>query len=377
MEEKEIKKPEEQQNASKEQQTPSTFWFKAKQALNKAQTSRYIGLLGVLVATVVISLYSVGWDPNKIGWSVFIANVALLLFLGIYGLFFGEGEGTNFFKKSITGAYQATRDLFLKVVDLIQKKNYTDALPDYIVWRYEQDYKNTCKMKMLSVRLFDHTVLDLSDEQIEELRHHPIKINDNKYYSMISQKQYEVIQQIKNGEVFVDYIDDYNFFLNDESTDGEQQATRVKNTNKRKEKITWKQRLSRILMIVVVALIVAGFIKEMHGGGTEEAHQEAIRNLISRLSTLVVSIASGINTARLLNLEDIFVLKFKTSYNSVFLTCMENGSFAPMNVDEKAKKDYEEYEKKEKEAAAKVIIPEVIDDLPELENKSNQIEMVK
>lgn len=363
----------------KEEQTQNvadSFWFEAKNAFNKAQFSRYIGFLGVVIATVVISLYQVGWDPEKIGWNVFIANTALLLFLGIYGLFFGEGEGGSFFKRMVTGAYQVARSLFLDIVDAIKKKNYTDALPDYIVWRYQKDYDNTCKMKMLSVRLFDMSILDLPDEKIEELRTKHIKIDENTYYSKISDAQYKVIKQIKSGEIFVDYIDDYNFFLNDENTDGEQQATRVKNTPKRKEKITWKQRISRVVMIFLVALIFAGFFKEAYGSGAESAaeqaaaQQQAIRTLLTRISTLVVSIAAGINTARLLNLEDIFVLKYKTSYDTVFFACMENKTFVPIDYKAKAKADYEEQERKEKEAAANVVIPEVLEDngIPQIEH---------
>ena len=355
-------KTQEQQNVA------NSFLSKAKNAFNRAQFSRYIGFLGVVVATVVISLYQVGWDPEEIGWNVFVANTALLLFLGVYGLFFGEGEGSSFFKKIITGAYQAARTLFLDIVDAIKKKNYTDALPDYIVWRYQKDYDNTCKMKMLSVRLFDMSILDLPDDKIEELRLKHVKIDDNTYYSKISDEQYKVIRQIKDGEVFVDYIDDYNFFLNDENTDGEQQATRVKNTPKRKEKITWKQRISRVLMIFLVALIFAGFFKEAYGSDAETAaeqvaaQQQAIRTLLTRISTLVVSIAAGINTARLLNLEDIFVLKYKKSYDEVFFTCMENKTFIPVDYKAKAKADYEEQERKEEEARKNVVIPEVLNE---------------
>jgi len=361
-EKKQVKTNETESNVEEQQNVANSFWFKAKNAFNRAQFSRYIGFIGVIVATVVISLYQVGWDPSKIGWSGFIANTALLLFLGIYGLFFGEGEGGSFFKRMITGAYQAARSLFLDIVNKITKKNYTDALPDYIVWRYQKDYENTCKMKMLSVRLFDKSILDLPDDKIEELRIKHIKIDENTYYSKISEEQYKVIRAIKDGEIFVDYIDDYNFFLNDENVDGEQQATRVKNTEKRKTKITWRQRISRVIMIFIVALIFAGFFKDAYSSGGDDAQAQAIRTLLTRLSTLLISIAAGINTARLLNMEDIFVLKYKTSYDTVFYTCMENKTFVPVDYKQQAKKNYEEQEKREKEAAAKVITPEVVEE---------------
>lgn len=359
-----------------EEETKSTkpygFLKKAKSTFSKAKLSRYLGLFGVIVATVVLSLFQVGWNPAKIGWEVFFANTAFLLFLGIYGIFFGENEGTNLFKNMITGVFQSTRDAFLDIVNKITEKSYTDALPDYITWRYQKDYDNECKLRLLAVRIFDSSVLDLSDEQLEELRHHPIEIDKNTHYSKLSDEQYETIREIRDGKVFIDYIDDYNFYLVEENNSDEQMATRVKKSNKRKERISWQQRISRVVMIVVVAVIVAGFFKQVSGGTAdeiEEARFQAIRDLVSRVSCLVVSIASGFNTARLLNLEDVFVLKYKTAYNKVFYCCMENKTFVPINYQEKAKNDFEKYQKERQEAIANVVQPEVENGVKMIEEK--------
>ena len=354
---------------------PKSFLEKAKSAFNRAQFSRYLGLLFVITFTVIISLWQVGWDPSRIGWEKFVANTAVLLFLGIYGLFFGEQEGGSLFKRLITGIYQVVRDEFLAIVEVIKRKAYVDSLPDYIVWRYQKDYENTCKMKMLSVRVFDPTVCDLTDEQIEELRHKPIAISEDKHYSKLSEEQYNVVRAIKDGKIFVDYIDDYNFYLVEDNTNGKQLVTRVKETDARKLKISWQQRISRVFMIILFALILAGFFYDLPvtaGTGEEltpeqllaikEAKIQAVKDLLSRISCLVVSIASGFNTARLLNLEDVFVLKYKTSYDSVFVGCMDNKTFVPMDIEAKAKQDYEQYEKEQEEARKNVVQPEVVEE---------------
>lgn len=335
---------------------PKTFWEKAKSAFNRAKLSRYLSFFAVISGTVILSLYQVGWDPFRIGWEVYVANTALLLFLGIYGLFFGENEGGNLFKTLITGAFQTARDEFLDRVDDVVDKGYADALPDYIVWRYQTDYANACKMKLMSVRVFDSSVLDLNKDDLGRLRTAPLKVGEH-YYSQLSEEQYQTIIDIQDGKLFVDYIDDYTFFLNDEDGGGEQQVTRVKNTPKRKEKITWKQRLTRVFMILIVSLILAGFFKKAWEGGDVET---ANRELVTRLTDLIVSVASGINIARLLNLEDVFVLKFKASYLGLFYVSMENKSFVPTNYEEKAKKEYEEYEKKQAEEAAEVVDQNVV-----------------
>ena len=320
------------------QQTLS-FKEKAKMAFNRANASRYLGFVGVVTATVVISLYQVGWNPWLIGWQTFIANTMILLFLGTYGIFFGESEGGSFFKKMITGQYQKVKYKFEYWVDRITREGYIDTFPDYITWRYQKDCDHIYHMKLLSVRIFDDAVLDLTKEQIEELKKHPMEVNGHPF-SMISDEQYAAIMDIIEGRVFVDYIDDYNFYIMETANDGVQQVTKVKQTDKRKEKISWKQRISRILMIAIVALIFAGFFKQPYGDGSA-ADQTSV--LFSRLTVLLGSIASGINTARLLNLEDIYVLEYKVSYDKVMYYSIKNKSFVPVNYLEKAREDVDAY----------------------------------
>lgn len=316
-----------------------SFKEKAKMAFNRANASRYLGFAGVVTATVVISLYQVGWNPWLIGWQTFIANTMILLFLGTYGIFFGESEGGSFFKKLITGLYQKIKYKFEYWVDRITREGYIDTFPDYITWRYQKDCDHIYHMKLLSVRIFDDAVLDLTKEQIEELKKHPMEVNGHPF-SMISDEQYAAIMDIIEGRVFVDYIDDYNFYIMETANDGVQQVTKVKQTDKRKEKISWKQRISRILMIAIVALIFAGFFKQPYGDGSA-ADQTSV--LFSRLTVLLGSIASGINTARLLNLEDIYVLEYKVSYDKVMYYSIKNKSFVPVNYLEKAREDVDAY----------------------------------
>ena len=334
-----------------------SFKEKARMAFNRANVSRYLGFFGVVTATIVISLYQVGWDPWKIGWQTFIANTMVLLFLGTYGIFFGEAEGTSFFKKLLTGLYQKIKYKFEYWVDRITREGYIDSFPDYITWRYQKDCEHVFHMKLLSVRVFDDSILDLNKDQLLELREHPIEVNGHPY-SMISEEQYNAIIDIIDGKVFVDYIDDYNFYIMETANDGVQQVTKVKQTDKRKEKISWKQRISRLLMIVIVALIFAGFFKKSYGegGGADQTSM-----IFSRLTVLLGSIASGINTARLLNLEDIYVLEYKASYDKVMYYSIQNKSFVPVDYLTKAQKELDEYkqtllkEKKEEDTPAEEV----------------------
>ena len=359
MAEEEKKVSQEEQNEEAQRQSIG-FINKAKGFVAKAKLSRYLSLSAIITGIIVYSLLDVGWDPWKIGWNKFIANVSLLIFLGVYGMFFGENEGSQRFKTFVNGLYNTLVVRLRRGVQKMLDKGYLDWLPDYIPWRYQKDYENACKTKLLSVRLFQPKIVDLSDEELLELKKHPIE-SGGKHYSTISDKQYEVIMAIKRGEVFVDYFDDYTFYtMEDNTADGEQIVTKVKNTPKRKEKISWQQRTSRLLMIIITSLILAGFFKQVREGDSN-----AVSDMTSRFVTLFVSMVSGFNTARLLNLEDIFVLKYKVSYNEVFLSACEHKHFTPVDYEEKAKQEYEEYKKEQEKAKANVVDP-VAEEIPQL-----------
>lgn len=332
--------------------TESNFKRNLKSIFNRIKVSNFISLIVIIIMIIVFSLWSIGWNPKKIGWEIFLVNLAFLLFLGVYGLFFGESTGTNYFKTIVTGLYQATRETFLDLIDKILEKGYGNALPEYITWRYQKEYQAECNRRLLNVKLFNNRILELSSEEIEKLHEEPIEkkwSDSSKYagtiehFSRLSEAQYAVVKSIFNGEITIDYIDDYNFFLTDTKTSEESFVKRIKNTEKRKMNITWKNRISKLSLIFLFALIGAGIAVD---DATGQNGSQTILNLMQRLSVLTTTIVCGFNTARLLNLEDVEVLKYKNSYLSVFYSTMEKGQFH-FDYEEKAKQEYEEAQRKE------------------------------
>lgn len=338
----------------------SGFKEKAKKFLRRARFSRYVSFICIVAAIFVYSLSACGWNPWKIGWVRFLGNVALLLFLAVYGMFFGEGEGLSWLQRHITGLYRTCIVKFRKLKSRIWHKHYTDLLPDYISWRYQRDYERACNDKLISVKLFNRKILNLTYEQLEELRNHPIKIGEGEddYFDRITEKQYKLLIDIKEGNVFVDYIDDYNYYLMENNSDeGKQLVTIIKETPKRKAKITFRQRVSRLIMVFLSSFIIAGFVSE-----ALEGDNNAAQELISRITTLLLSIASGVNTSRLTNAEDILVLQYKIVYLEVFYSAIENKTFIPTDHNKKARNSYENWLKEQEEAKKNVVYPETIDE---------------
>lgn len=350
----------------------SNFKKNIKAIFNRVKITNFLSLIVILGMIIVFSLWSIGWDPQKIGWEVFLVNLAFLLFLGIYGLFFGESTGGNFYRTLITGAYQASREIFLGWIDKILDKGYSDALPEYITWRYQKDYTAECKRKLLSVRIFNIRVLELTADEIEKLHNEPIEKHWSQtspypdkveHFSRLSDAQYELVKSIMNGEIDIDYIDDYNFFLMDSKSSIGSLVTRIKKTESRKLSIVWQQRLSKIALIALFAIIGAGIAFDQASG---QGGAQTVLNLMQRLSVLTTSIICGFNTARILNQEDIEVFKYKTSYLSVFYSSMENKIFIPLDYEEKAKREYEELHKNDITIVASKI-PSIVEDAVEEE----------
>lgn len=325
----------------------SNFKKNIKALFNRVKISNFLSLIVIFCMIILFSLWNIGWNPEKIGWEVFIVNLSFFIFLGVYGLFFGESTGRSYYKTIITGVYQVAREAFLSIKEKIVEKGYTDLLPDYITWRYQLDYNAECKRKLLSVRLFNNHILELTKDEIEKMHNEPIEkcwTEDSiEYFSKLSDKQYDVIKAILDGEISVDYIDDYNFYLMDTKSEEISLVTKIKSSEKTKMKITWQQRLSKVALIVLFALIGAGIAIDNING---QSNGQTLLNLIQRLSVLTTSIICGFNTARILNQEDVEVIKYKTSYLSVFFSSITSGNYKPLDYEQKAKKEYEENHKK-------------------------------
>lgn len=330
----------------------SNFKRNIKSIFNRVKLSNFLSLIAILVMIVVFSLWSVGWNPEIIGWSIFAVNLAFLLFLAIYGLFFGESTGINFFKTLITGAYQNARELWLKIKEKIYEKGFAHSLPEYMVWRYKKDYESECYRKLSSLRIFNRRVLDLNEDDIERLCYSPIEKqwsddspypNKIEHFSKLSEEQYKLVKEIQEGKIKIDYIEDYNYYLVDSNSLEEQLVTQVKNVEKTKLKILWKQRLSKLLLTALFAVVGAGIAFDQANG---QSSSQTLINLIQRIVVLVTSILCGFNTARLLNKEDIKVLNYKTSYLSVFVSSVESKDFIPEDYEAKAKREYEESQRR-------------------------------
>ena len=101
-----------------------SFKNKIKTLMNRSQIADILTLAFVLALTIVLSILSVGWDIMKISWNTYAVNLSFLLFLGIFGLFYGEKNGRSFFKNYIAGAYQFAKELFTAVREKIINKKF-------------------------------------------------------------------------------------------------------------------------------------------------------------------------------------------------------------------------------------------------------------
>jgi hypothetical protein len=236
----------------------------------------------------------------------------------------------------------------------------------FLIAGAKKDDKAECRKRLSSLRIFNPRVLELSEDEIDKLYYEPIeKIwsadspypNKIEHFSRLSLEQYELVKNIVSGKIRLDYIEDYNFYLVDYNSSDEQLVTQVKNVEKIKIKILWKQRISKLLLTALFAVVGAGIALDQANG---QGSAQTIINLIQRIVVLVTSIFYGFNTARLMNKEDIKVMNYKTSYLSVFCSALENKEYIPLDYEEKARKEYEQNIKEKEEILENIVQPDVL-----------------
>lgn len=347
-----------------------------KISFNKMRIVSYGSALVVFAFVIIFSLIPVGLDFTRIFSSVWWTNMLILVFLSIYGLPYGESEGGNYFRTRVDGAFQIARNKFLDTVERIARDKRTSLLPKWLQHFFKKKRTLYYQNLMLKHEIKNFEVVDLTKDELDLLTQRFIKkeINGKEiYFDILTEEQLEVVMAIKNGNVQVSTIDDYNYYITEigdaSSRDIERQAL---DADKQKMNNRIFRYGTRLITLFAFAMIFAGiFVDGAAGSGPQTWF-----NLFSRLSCLMAAIVGGINTARMNTNIDIFVFKYKEDRLNLFEQELEAKLYYPVDEIEIVKQKYAEQERKELEKLEKEKAkqePEIVVEKPKTDVLSEAI----
>lgn len=292
----------------------------------------------------------------------FWGDLAVSASLCVYCLYFGVPEGKNFYQKKENGRYQNALNLFKDMRGQASGKDF--AFNQWLEKYYQKNKNDFFRAILSSHGNITPLVLDLDYHEIDLLKN-PYKKNweetefkgrKDTYFRSLDKNQIELVKKIFEGKINFSRIPD-DFFKTMNGKVVTSEYARQAEANKKHTMGYVMMIIGRLLLIFAIAFVFNAFAVEVSkaNGGSEIV--ERTINTISRIWTMASSFAYGFSLGRVMTMNDSATIEYKARVNKEFI---EDKTFKPLNEEEEAKKEYEDYQKQLEEAKKNTLTPELI-----------------
>lgn len=262
-------------------------------AINIKNVVRSFTLIWGVILIVIMTLVNLGFDKNFnfLNW---LSNSLIIFGIIVYGLLMGESWGKDNRKHDKKGLYYTKLNEFEKLLDSLQDE--ICYFGQYYIWelgRENRDKKITHLLSTgMSQQKAEYIVDNLTKEDFEDIKQHPIIINDQINIRKLEENEIEKVGEVLNGKIKVN-PDSIVYFLSsydDESENLTQSLELGNKINKERKKNKNGRRIIKIFSSLGISLIFGALtVKELASGD----NMQAWANLISRVFALFSSFLSG------------------------------------------------------------------------------------
>lgn len=319
----------------------------------------------VVILIIICTIIQVGLDFSQINWATWAANSLLLIGITMIGQISFEGIFTSYLYQKDGWKYQKAKDKYKEVLERVG--DFRIYLWQYLEYFQKQELRKA-RIDILSRCGIDNPTLFVDNfklSEIKELAQHPIykkeidytwdKLTDFQkervYFAYSIETETKKITHRESGLIIDNPGADYYLSL-----DSEIVMTSILNEpkilNKKIKSNQFFGRTLKIISYVIVSIIWSSFtISEIASGNDPVVYM----NLFARLFALFGGALGGIMTS--MGTVSIITRKInsKTEVLKNFLTAMDLEEFTPQSQSDIAKRHYEDYVKKQKEAVDSVV----------------------
>lgn len=322
-------------------------------AKNKSDQMRiiiFVAYFAVILITVVLSLWNVGFDPSKINWAGLIGDVLISSAITIVAMFMSLADGRIYYHNTDKHPFKkALEDLVSTAWGLI-RRGLTFAFTGYAHKEYETRLSEYLLSLLRKVGLQEVKILELNRQELTDLCNKPlIKTFDGIEvgFDTITDVQYVAVEALKNGKYKYDETPAEWFLsgITSQSSDlykyyAHSAKVRLRN---RRLRIVY-----RLIMLLLVAIIWAGMAV-----GDDSFGAQSIVKAVMRTFTVIFAIFSGYMAAKEESDGEADELSYKKLFIDRFFSDYRAGVYVPVNITETIK---------EKLKALDTEIEEVVDE---------------
>lgn len=229
-----------------------------------------------------------------------------------------------------------------------------------------EDIQTIKERRLRHLGIDDVLILELDDVQLYELtkaaQRYPIENADNerdrkgRYFKRITTEQYKELLKLRRNDINIRFVEPEYYLSVKNLTDTRTVSERAINEGRKKRFYLSSSVISKLLITLVSAMIFASLVRDLASTLDKAA---AWAKFISRMWAMISSSFMGYIVGTQMNDIDAEYIEMRIQVHTRY---MQDGEFKPLSQQEEAKQEFVERVKKEQV-------------IPQLDNKSNQIEM--
>lgn len=291
--------------------------------------------------------------------STFWGDFAVACALCVYCVYFGIPEGKNYYHKKENGRYQKAVSAFESAREQVVHNDF--AFTQWLQRYYEKNKLDFYKAVLSSHGNINAQVLDLDVHEIDKLANPYKKVWDDTefkgraptYFRSLDEKQIRLVKDIFAGHINFSRIPD-DFFKTMNGKVVTSEYARQAEENKKRSWGYFAMILGRLLMVFLFAFVFSAFAIQVSNAGSGEEIMQRTITTFSRIWTMASSFVYGLSLGRIMVMDESQTIEYKARVNQEFTS---DKSFKPLSEEDEAKKEYEDYQRKQEEAKANVVVP--------------------
>ena len=329
----------------------------AKYGVTKKSLYSILSVIFCLLLIVTISVTGAQYKPELLRDPVYWVGVAINSGLCIYGMITGQQMGDDMARNNPNGQYRLSLSNYkvaFKNVDESKASSYfSEWLEDY----REKKIRMKIRRHLKDNGIHQMEVLNLSQDELENLLT-PWKKNwkntpwEEKYYKestnesityflAYNEEQIQIIRECLVGKIKVSQLPE-SFFMNAFNQTEVDTWESAGNSSKKKNMFLGVSYAYRLGGLFLFSAILQGLWRDPN---QVYNWSQIFIDLTARVFVVLTAVVWGIYVGMEMVKIDIMYIDFKSDVLNKCYREIRDGEYKPESIEEKAKKQYEKYEK--------------------------------
>ncbi len=307
-----------------------------------------LSLLICVILIFVMSLTQAVFDASLLRTLSYWVSLSILVALCIFGMTAGQQVGDDYFKNLPNGLFRTALKKFVKAFQRVNDSVLFAYFEDWLIFYRERKLKRKIEQLLKDNGIKQMEVLNLDVKEVEKLTDYYKKSwvgtdyegkykNDETYFLVYTEEQIEIIKYCLTGKVKVSNLP-RSFFVDAFNQSEKDMWESSAKSGKKKSMYLSANYIYKILALIAISVATSGLVP----GSKDLGNGQVWISLAQRLFCLSTAYVWGIYVGYELTKMDSSYLEFKTDILNLYYEEFNLKIFVPENIEEKAKKGYEE-----------------------------------